>query len=212
MKKLMVAVAVMLAVCFGVSAQEEGGSSSGAIDFTSFGGTVKSGNIIVDAGLGIDSGSFQSMGYYIPRISVSGEYTLQCGPCPLGFGLAIDYMANRSYGYYVDEISSANRITQIHNNLFIALVVNYHVNIPALDAFDFYVGPRIGVCLDIVNQDDYHYDTNAGAYITDNSSFVNPAFYAGGVIGASWYLTEMIGANVEVGYPTLARAGVSLKF
>lgn len=212
MKKILVAIAVMLAVCFAVSAQEEGGSSSGVIDFTSFGGTVESGNIIVDAGFGLDSGMFNSMGYYIPRVGVSGEYAIQLGPCPFGFGLAVDYMSNRSYIFYSDEYSTANRLTQIHNNLFIALLLNYHVNIPALDALDVYLGPRVGVCLDIVNQANYHYDPNNGSYRTDNSTFVDPAFYAGGVIGASWYITQLIGANVEIGYPTLVRAGVSFKF
>jgi len=212
MKKLLIAAAIFLAAAFTLSAQDEGASAGGAIDFTSFGGPVESGNIIVDAGLAIDSGSFNSMGYYIPRIAVSGEYSLQAGPVPLSLGLEIDYMANRSYAFYADVYSTANRITQIHNNLFFALVVNYHINLTALDNLDLYVGPRVGLCLDIINESVYHIDPQTGKYITESNNKKLPSFYAGGVIGATWYFTEKFGFNVEAGYPVLIRGGITLKF
>ena len=212
MKKIIIAAAIFFAATFTLSAQDEGASAGGAIDFTSFGGPVESGNILVNAGLAIDSGSFNSMGYYIPRIAVSGEYALQAGPVPLSFGLEIDYMANRSYTFYADAYSTANRITQIHNNLFFALVVNYHINLTALDNLDLYVGPRVGLCLDIINESVYHIDPLTGKYVTDTRIDTQPLFYAGGVIGATWYLTDKIGINAEVGYPVLIRGGITLKF
>ena len=63
--------------------------------FTTFGGTVQSKDIIVNGGIGIDSTVIGDISYYIPLMGVSAEYTLQCGPCPLGFGLFANYAGSK---------------------------------------------------------------------------------------------------------------------
>ena len=218
MKKIIIAAIVMMACLFGLSAQEEtesvssGSGFSSFIDFTNFGGPVESNSIIVDAAIAIDNGTFHTLGYYIPRITLSGEYAIQLGPCPFGFGLEIDYMSNRTNDFYDANGYHGNRLMQYHNNLYFALIVDYHVNLPALEDFDFYLGPRLGLRLDIIYQEDYHFDTLTGQWPTTKSYVTKPHFYGGGVIGATWYLGDMLGINAEVGFPVLVRLGATIKF
>lgn len=209
MKKLLIAAAILLAATFSLNAQDGG---SGAVDFTSFGGKVESGNIIVDAGIALDTGFIGTLGYYIPRVSVSGEYALQCGPAPLSFGLEIAYMGSRSQYFYTTAGATGNRVMDTHNNLFFNLIVNYHINILAVDNLDVYAGPRLGLRLDIVNHTDHHYDPAIGGYIDNTTVNTLPLFDAGGVIGATWYFSDSFGVNAEVGFPVFLRGGVTFKF
>lgn len=193
-------------------AQESKQSTSAKEIFTSFGGTVESKNIIVNGGVGVDFSVFDKIGYYIPLVGISGEYTLQCGPCPLGFGLFVNYTGNNNYSYYTDKNgSSGNRITTYNNNIVTGLLVNYHINLP-VEKLDVYIGPRVGATINILSKSDYHKNTLTGQWITDKSLSVEPSLYIGGAVGATCYFTNSIGANVELGYPTLAKVNFNFKF
>ena len=181
--------------------------------FTTFGGTVQSKDIIVNGGIGIDSTVIGDISYYIPLMGVSAEYTLQCGPCPLGFGLFTNYAGSKESSFYTDSLTgkAGNRIIEYNNNIAIGALVNYHFNLP-VKHLDVYAGPRAGVKLNIIASSDRHADARTGKIVTDKDTELKTSLYIGGTLGASWYFTEKIGANIEAGYPVFAKISASVKF
>ena len=81
-----------------------------------------------------------------------------------------------------------------------------------MEKLDVYIGPRVGATINILSKSDYHKNTLTGQWITDKSLSVEPSLYIGGAVGATWYFTNSIGANVELGYPTLAKVNFNFKF
>ena len=49
-------------------------------------------------------------------------------------------------------------------------------------------------------------------YDDKKSSDTKTYFYSEWGLGATWYFSDFFGVNVELGYPTIVKAGVSLKF
>lgn len=209
MKKL-ISVLLFLSVIPFAFSQSEDSSKSGVKEiFTTFGGTVKSKNIIVKGGIGLDTNMIERDGYFIPCVGLSGEYTLQCGPVPLGFGLFAEYSGRSNYSYYSLNGYNSNRKTEYNNYLACGVFVNYHVNIPVKN-LDLYLGPKVGVNIDFIQTKNTY--IQGGRWQESKENSTDFALYLGGTLGASWYFTEKIGANLEVGYPVFAKINASVKF
>lgn len=178
--------------------------------FTTFGGTVKPNSIILSGGAGFDMDAFGDIQYYIPVMGISAEYTLQLGPCPLGFGIMASYSGSKETAVGKD-LGFESRLHSYNNTIVAAAIINWHFNLP-VKRLDLYAGVRPGVRMNVLHTQYSHRDRRTARYITDtDTSLDETAFYIGGTVGATWYFTEHIGANLEVGWPVLAKASFSYK-
>lgn len=212
MKKTILIGAALLTIASFAFAQEEKSSSKANGIFTSYSECIKEHNIIVNAGVGIDSNIFTSNSrYFIPTIGVSVEYIQPVADLPFGFGGYLGFNASSKRAGSFNDPFSGNKIDSyfFKNNIDIAAMANYHIN-PQIKNLDVYASLRLGVTLDIERQ---HYaptpspETN----VKDSSSLI-PKFFGGLALGGTYYFTDLIGANLEIGYPSLVKASVSLKF
>ena len=210
MKKLSVLLACLVSFSFAAFAEK----SSAKEIFTNFGSPLKEkgGNIIVNVGAGVDTGILSPLtwSFYIPPVAVSGEYTVKCGPVPLGFGLEAGFSMHRNIFYISDEYGKY-RCTEYFNDIFADVIINYHINLPVKN-LDVYAGPRAGVNLYLKNIEQEVRNPNTGSRSVEKSTGLVPEIRYGGVIGATWYFSNLLGANVELGYPIFAKASVSFKF
>lgn len=213
MKKLAALIMCVILSSFALFAEE----SKAKEIFTNFGEPLKEkgGNIIVNAGVGVDIYVINplSWSWYIPPVVVSGEYTVKCGPVPLGFGLEAGFTGYRNIvNYnYIPVDGAVYQETIFNHNLFVAALVNYHINLP-VKGLDVYAGPRVGVNLNFVKNEQTVYNGHKGKLENKTVNEFTPSLYYGGAIGASWYFSNLLGANLELGYPIFAKASVSLKF
>ncbi|GHV84722.1 hypothetical protein AGMMS50230_03300 [Spirochaetia bacterium] len=154
---------------------------------------VKSGNILVDAGLGYQFGITSGYKMSIPPIFVSAEYALPKIPLSVGVLAAFS-----RYKYDFPGYSFSYNITYFT----IGARGNWHWNLP-VENLDLYTGIFLGyeVASAKISDDRYSWAN----FSADNKLRI------GGQVGAHYYFTKNIGAMLEIGYPFL-KAGVALKF
>lgn len=206
MKKI-IALVMILACATSLFAKSKKKKTSSTEDvFTNYCRTIDSNNFIFNAGIGIDDSAFNANSYLVPCISVSAEYTVKCGICPLGFGAFMSYSGNqnketeRTPWYDIDK-----KVTD--NNFTIGVLANWHINV--LDELDIYAGPRLGVKFNSKDRTYVHYESGIKQEQVYHDK--NTYFYGGAVIGGTWYFTDNIGANVEIGYPVFIKASFNYK-
>lgn len=188
MKKIVKVLVALVASLF-VSSAAFADDFDWSQTWCNFGGGIEPGHVIVDAGIGVPIRPVVPMlgGYSIPSVEASVEVPVKIGPCPFSFGGAVAW---NMYGY--KEWYTVNAID-------VTALAKYHFMFPPKQ-LDLYAGMKLGVSLNFQNLVGY------------NSTSFLCGFYGSGFIGASWYFTDAFGVNLEIGAPTIIRAGVSFKF
>lgn len=192
MKKLMAIAIAMFTLVASVSAYEWKDS------WQNYGGGIKEHQFIVNAGAGINSTMFEGHTATFPPVEVSVEFTQKIWVLPFGFG---GFFA---YDGYTDKWSEGYvNFGEAENNLYFGGLIKYHVQLP-VENLDVYARTYLGAK---VNMYESSKSTSDEKYERTRTSF-----YSEWGIGATWYFSDLFGVNVELGYPTIVKAGVSLKF
>lgn len=192
MKKLMAIAIAMFTLVTSVSAYEWKDS------WQNYGGGIKEHQFIVNAGAGINSALFDGHDIVFPPIELSVEFTQKIWVLPFGFGgfFAYDGYSDKWEQYGVEYAVA-------ENNLYFGGLIKYHAQLPVenLDVYArTYLGAKVNMWESVNNVDD------------KKSSDTKTYFYSEWGIGATWYFSDLFGVNVELGYPTIVKAGVSFKF
>lgn len=192
MKKLMAIAIAMFTLVASVSAYEWKDS------WQNYGGGIKEHQFIVNAGAGINSALFDGHDLVFPPIELSVEFTQKIWVLPFGFGgfFAYDGYSDKWEQYGVEYAVA-------ENNLYFGGLIKYHAQLPVenLDVYArTYLGAKVNMWESVNNVDD------------KKSSDTKTYFYSEWGIGATWYFSDLFGVNVELGYPTIVKAGVSFKF
>lgn len=192
MKKLMAIAIAMFTLVASVSAYEWKDS------WQNYGGGIKEHQFIVNAGAGINSALFDGHDIVFPPIELSVEFTQKIWVLPFGFGgfFAYDGYSDKWEQYGVEYAVA-------ENNLYFGGLIKYHAQLPVenLDVYArTYLGAKVNMWESVNNVDD------------KKSSDTKTYFYSEWGIGATWYFSDFFGVNVELGYPTIVKAGVSFKF
>jgi opacity protein-like surface antigen len=189
MKKLVLALAVLVAVSGAVS----------ALDLLQYPPPVEGGNIMVDLGIGLGgAGAGTSWGHewqgnlLIPPIFGIVEYAL-----PVKVPISVGGM----FAYWMHRYQWSGTDHEVRNH-FIAINGrgDWHWAFP-VDWLDFYTGLSLGWQIHI-------WDTD---FTLDRKPDWTK-FDWGLQAGAHFYFTEKIGAMAEFGYPFFLKGGVALKF
>lgn len=192
MKKLMAIAIAMFTLVASVSAYEWKDS------WQNYGGGIKEHQFIVNAGAGINSALFDGHDIVFPPIELSVEFTQKIWVLPFGFGgfFAYDGYSDKWKQYGVEYAVA-------ENNLYFGGLIKYHAQLPVenLDVYArTYLGAKVNMWESVNSVDD------------KKSSDTKAYFYSEWGIGATWYFSDLFGVNVELGYPTIVKAGVSFKF
>ncbi|MDE5898610.1 MAG: hypothetical protein K2H09_05035 [Treponemataceae bacterium] len=189
-RKLVVAAAAVLAMGAAASAYEWSEC------WKNYGGGIEEHDLIINAGVGVNSMMFVSgRSGFIPPVELNVEFMQKIWVLPFGFG---GFFGFSGYNEKYDVLDGG--YTQHFKNFYFGAFANYHLQLP-VEKLDVYAGMRVGA--EIVRSDwelggrDEH-DVAGGVYW-------------GGTLGASWFFTDFFGVNLEFGYPTFARLGVSFK-
>jgi hypothetical protein len=180
MKKLL--VLFLLAGCLG--------GSLFAFDIMSYPPPVSSGNVLVDAGVGLGFGNSGSL--KIPPLGVSADYALPQVPISVGGGVA--------FWQYGKSSTIANVTTEeTDSSLAIFGRGNWHwgINVSWLD---LYTGFSLGYKMD--------WETERANSVSTTKS--GGGFYPAFQVGAHFYFAKNIGAMIEFGLP-MSRIGVAFK-
>ena len=192
MKKLVAIAVALFTMVASVSAYEWKDC------WQNYGGGIKENQFIVNVGAGINSNMFKGYTSVFPPIEVSVEYTKKIWVLPFGFG---GFFA---YDGYVDKWKSDGwDFAVAENNLYFGGLIKYHAQLP-VDNLDVYARTYLGAKVNMWESDNNLYNTK--------SESTNTYFYSEWGLGATWYFSDFFGVNVELGYPTIIKAGVSLKF
>ena len=192
MKKLMAIAIAMFTLVASVSAYEWKDS------WQNYGGGIKEHQFIVNAGASINSTMFEGHTATFPPVEVSVEFTQKIWVLPFGFGGFFAYD-----GYLDKETVEGYEYAEAVNNLYFGGLIKYHVQLP-VENLDVYARTYLGAK---VNMYESSKSTSDEKYERTRTSF-----YSEWGIGATWYFSDLFGVNVELGYPTIVKAGVSLKF
>lgn len=192
MKKLMAIAIAMFTLVASVSAYEWKDS------WQNYGGGIKEHQFIVNAGAGINSTMFEGHTATFPPVEVSVEFTQKIWVLPFGFGGFFAYD-----GYLDKETVEGYEYAEAVNNLYFGGLIKYHVQLP-VENLDVYARTYLGAKVHM-----WEADNN---YTNKKSSDPKTYFYSEWGLGATWYFSDLFGVNVELGYPTIVKAGVSLKF
>lgn len=161
--------------------------SAGDFDWSQFwcnyGGGIEKGDLIVNVDAGLEFGLFGYGSWFIPPIMAELQIAQPIWKLPFTFG---GYAGISGHGWAYDS-----------GGVFIVKFggeAAYHVMLPP-EKLDLYLSLKLGGDL----------------WLGDLYGFSPFWFSWGTALGATWYFTDLIGVNLEVGYPMI-KAGVSLKF
>lgn len=192
MKKLMAIAIAMFTLVASVSAYEWKDS------WQNYGGGIKEHQFIVNAGAGINSALFDGHDIVFPPIELSVEFTQKIWVLPFGFGGFFAYD-----GSFDKKTVEDWEYEEAVNNLYFGGLIKYHAQLP-IENLDVYARTYLGAKVHMWEADNnYNYK---------KSSDTVTSFYSEWGIGATWYFSDLFGVNVELGYPTIVKAGVSFKF
>ncbi|GMO50214.1 MAG: hypothetical protein Pg6C_13660 [Treponemataceae bacterium] len=174
--------------------------SLSAFDITSYPPSVEGGNIIIEAGAGIDLMSSSYWKGQIPPIFVDADYLLPKIPLSLGLGVAF---STHKFDYNAWNID----ITQTHLPIAFRAMWHWGFNTPRLD---FYTGFTAGYQLVFLGGKDYE-DYKDNSFI-DSYLKWGEGFYYNIALGLRYYFGEAkkFGLKAEVGYP-VQKLGLSIK-
>ncbi len=184
-KKIIATVAAVFAL----------GTSAFAFEWSEFwknyGGGIEKGDMILSAGTALSFSSLEYLGsdggYCIPPILADFEIAQPIWVLPFTFGgfAGVEMYGNTKYWSYFYTTFGG--------------LAKYHVQLPP-EKLDVYVGLKLGA------------SARSGTYNGEGGGTdFGWGFYWGTCLGATWYFTDMIGVNAELGYP-YTRVAVSFKF
>lgn len=192
MKKLMAIAIAMFTLVASVSAYEWKDS------WQNYGGGIKEHQFIVNAGAGINSALFDGHDLVLPPLELSVEFTQKIWVLPFGFGgfFGVDSCKDtwKESGFTYSEAAT---------NLYFGGLIKYHAQLP-IENLDVYARTYLGAKVHMWEAYSEYYDKKSSDTVT--------SFYTEWGIGATWYFSDFFGVNVELGYPTIVKAGVSFKF
>lgn len=155
-----------------------------------YGAGIEQGDMLlsVDGGINFTSlaNATNTNFWFTPSAVVDFQIVQPIWVLPFSFG---GYLGYDAYGYRYDVYGS--EVTYSVNNIYVGGTIAYHVMLP-VDKLDVYATTKLGARVAIANS----------GYGT---------FDFGTTLGASWYLTDLIGLNVEFGIP-VSKFGVVFKF
>ena len=192
MKKLVAIAVALFTMVASVSAYEWKDC------WQNYGGGIKENQFIVNVGAGINSNMFKGYTSVFPPIEASVEYTKKIWVLPFGFGGFFAYD-----GYLDKWTQNSVEYAVAENNLYFGGLIKYHAQLPVenLDVYArTYLGAKVNMLESVNNLED------------KKSEPPKTYFYSEWGLGATWYFSDFFGVNVELGYPTIVKAGVSLKF
>lgn len=192
MKKLVAIAVALFTMVASVSAYEWKDC------WQNYGGGIKENQFIVNVGAGINSNMFKGYTSVFPPIEASVEYTKKIWVLPFGFGGFFAYD-----GYLDKWTQNSVEYAVAENNLYFGGLIKYHAQLPVenLDVYArTYLGAKVNMLESVNNLED------------KKSEPPKTYFYSEWGLGATWYFSDFFGVNVELGYPTIIKAGVSLKF
>lgn len=192
MKKLMAIAIAMFTLVASVSAYEWKDS------WQNYGGGIKEHQFIVNAGAGINSALFDGHDLVFPPVELSVEFTQKIWVLPFGFGGFFAYD-----GSFDKKTVNGGDHEEAINNLYFGGLIKYHAQLP-IENLDVYARTYLGAKVRMWEE---YYE-----YSDKKSSDTVTSFYTEWGIGATWYFSDFFGVNVELGYPTIVKAGVSFKF
>lgn len=192
MKKLMAIAIAMFTLVASVSAYEWKDS------WQNYGGGIKEHQFIVNAGAGINSALFDGHDLVFPPIELSVEFTQKIWVLPFGFGGFFAYDAS-----FDEKTVNGGKYEEAINNLYFGGLIKYHAQLP-IENLDVYARTYLGAKVHMWEEDYKYSDKKSSDTVT--------SFYTEWGIGATWYFSDLFGVNVELGYPTIVKAGVSFKF
>ena len=162
-----------------------------------YGGGIKKGDMIVSAGIGLDYGTLSTMsyngGYFIPAVSADFEMAVPVSSIQLPFTFG-GYAAFNGYGW-----KDAGNYEQ-WTRLSFGGLAKYHVQLP-VEKLDVYLGLKLGLSI-WSEKWDSGYGSGTENYWHFDGNYV---------LGASYFFTDMFGANLELGYPC-TRIALTVKF
>nr|MCR4790064.1 hypothetical protein [Treponemataceae bacterium] len=214
----------------GGAIQKNGNGASGEDMWLNYGGGVKNGDNIIQAGVGLNFSPVlmliaakllieDSTGYFVPDFMVSYERVVHIADkVPLSFGglfsiagcgaegkqLLWNYY-NRNYGEYYNEKLAYTMIN-------IAGIAKYHINMH--DKIDVYGALKMGVIIQALNykQQLVEDDQVIGEFVkNDNLSATTAAFYYNINVGMTYYFTDTFGVSVETGWPSVLNVAATIK-
>lgn len=177
------------------------GGGAFALDWTAYPDSIKAGNIIINAGIGLGTPLYGDM--VIPPISVSADYALPLGGLPFTLGLLGGFTTSE----YKWDHPAGYGYTDSYTGIAIAGRFGYHPNL-GVKNLDVYADIALGY---------YGYPAKAEYYGTWPGAKSDPGdysrFYWGFNLGARYFFTNTVGAFLELGYSALSfvTAGVSFK-
>lgn len=192
MKKLMAIAIAMFTLVASVSAYEWKDS------WQNYGGGIKEHQFIVNAGAGINSALFDGHDLVCPPLELSVEFTQKIWVLPFGFGGFFAYD-----GSFDKKTVNGGDYEEAINNLYFGGLIKYHAQLP-IENLDVYARTYLGAKVHMWEEDYEYSDKKSSDTVT--------SFYTEWGIGATWYFSDLFGVNVELGYPTIVKAGVSFKF
>lgn len=185
MKKIKALLAALVLMCCAPLAADDFDWSQ---CWCNYGAGIKEGDMIlsVDGGFSLPYlGYIGSTSYWFsPSVFADFQVAQPIWKLPFSFGGYLGFDAN---GY---KSSAGN--SYAYSNLYTGGIVSYHVMLPP-EKLDVYASTKLGVVM---------------RFSTDG---MLPTFDIGQTIGASWYFTDLIGVNLEFGYP-MTKFGVVFKF
>lgn len=200
MKTKKIVAGLLIAVSLASSAFAASKKKNGAW-YNSYSGGVKEGQLIIDAGLGLNGNVEQGgdLTSYIPPLELTAEYTVRIAGLPFGIGGFVGYT-----GYATKEEVLTTTVTRERDAFYTGPMVNYHFNF--LKELDIYASGKTGICF----KDESKKVKESGVTtFSDDDSWKTLHFAA--TAGATYYFNDMFGVNVEVGFPTILRVAGSVK-
>ena len=212
MKKFTLVAALMVLLCgTALSAKDFDWSKS----WCNYGAGIEEGNFIVNVDLGLNYSDLSYSGtaklwdggfWFIPPVLVEVQYAKKIWKLPFTFGgyagiHGFGYKAHEYYNYHYDR----NIYRYVYDTrdtkptvvaLYVGGEIAYHAMLP-VDKLDVYVATKIGADIPLVKK--------------DISLFGYNYFTFGEAIGANYFFTDKVGANLEIGYP-FTKIGLTLKF
>ncbi len=157
-----------------------------------YGGGLENGDFLLNIGTGIHSDPLRyNDGWFWPSLEVSGEYVHKIWVLPFSFGANIGWAR---YGY-------SNHNFDLTNNMFYTGAnVKYHIQFPP-EKLDLYVVHKFGFMRESWEEE----------YADRTEDHTKLSLYSHFALGASYYFSESIGFNLELGYPLVIKGGVSIK-
>ncbi len=195
MKKFLV-MAVAMVFAFGASAQ------------------IQKGESVASANIGLGNSAFPSMGA-LPPLSLEYEQGIVEGlfgvdGLDLGVGGVLSYTRAKQDMSAHAAALGLNKVGYKYSDFVIAAKASFHYDFFDLEQLDTYAAIALG--WEIASAKTYG---NWGAYSEyfNDLKYSAGGFFYGFSVGARWWFTESIAANLELGYGlSYLKVGVSYRF